>query len=79
MRFRAEQDFFSPELMSSYVTGQLYTVRPGNDKLAQLVVQWLREGKVSTQPGVPSAVIAGKAEVITPEPKSFLGRLFSWL
>ena len=59
----------------------MITLHP-NDKLAALVNQWLREGKVSTQPGAPAATLSGTAEVAAPkvaDNKSIIGRLFSWL
>jgi hypothetical protein len=40
MRFEALQNFHSPEMGSSYCTGLKYTVRPGNEKLAEMVSKW---------------------------------------
>ena len=56
-RFTAKQDFFSPETKSQYVKGLGYTVDDGNDKLAGLVKQWLKEGKVEL--GGPAAKVKG--------------------
>ena len=39
-------NFFSEELKSQYVTGQLYTVRPGNQKLARFVEKWITDNQV---------------------------------
>lgn len=46
MRFKALKDFQSNELKSLYVAGLSYTVRPGNDLLAKLVPQWVKDGRV---------------------------------
>ena len=46
MQFTPLKDFFSEEFQSHYLVGLSYTVRPGDDKLAALVPQWIKEGKV---------------------------------
>lgn len=46
MRFTPLKDFFSKELRSGYVTGQVYTVRPGNERLAAAVDQMAKDGMV---------------------------------
>ncbi len=57
MRFTALEDFYSPELKSSYVKGLSYTVRPGDVLLVKLVPTWIDEGKVEL--GGPEAKIEG--------------------
>lgn len=59
MRFTPTQDFFEPELGSSYVKGLQYTVRPGDEKLRTFVEKWLVERKIAVVDNAapPSKVI----------------------
>lgn len=45
-KFRALKDFWSRTFRSTYVTGNAYSVRQGNDKLATAVARWIEQGKV---------------------------------
>lgn len=84
-RFRAEQTFFSPEVMSEYIKGQMYTVRPGNLFLENLVKGWLLEAKVSvlaedpTAPSPSAAQIGGEGVVVEASKPSLFERITSWL
>lgn len=44
--FVALTDFSSDEFKSQYLKGMSYKVRPGNEKLAKAVEQWIADGKV---------------------------------
>ena len=44
--FRALSTFVCEETRSTYVEGSFYTVRPGNDLLAGLMADWLKQGTV---------------------------------
>lgn len=46
MQFTVLEDFFSKELKSQYCKGLSYNVRPADAVLAELVPQWVEEGKV---------------------------------
>lgn len=46
VHFAPTKDFFSKEFGSMYCHDYIYTVRPGNEKLANTVQQWVRENKV---------------------------------
>jgi len=59
--FTPYHDFFSAELQSQYVAGLIYTVRPGNAKLALQVGTWVLEKKVKIVDS--NAKIAGKGKV----------------
>ena len=39
-------DFFSEVLQSEYITGQVYSVREGNDTLNALANEWVNDGNV---------------------------------
>ena len=56
MRFTAQQDFFSEELGTQYVAGLSYSVGPTDDRLRDLVAQWVEEGRVVLG-GVNASVI----------------------
>ena len=56
MQFTPIKDFFSNEFQSQYCVGLSYTVRPEDQKLADLVPIWIAEGKVKL--GVPEAALA---------------------
>ena len=56
MQFTPIKDFLSDEFQSQYCVGLSYTVRPEDQKLADLVPIWISEGKVKL--GVPEAVLA---------------------
>lgn len=59
MRFQALQTFECPELGDSvYCEGMTYTVRPGDEKLATLLPDWEKDGKV-TLTGPPQAAVQG--------------------
>ncbi len=45
-KFRALKDFWSDAFQSQYVVNGVYSVRQGNEKLAEAVVQWIPQGKV---------------------------------
>lgn len=71
--FTPTKDFFSPETRSFYSVGLTYTVRPGNEALAEQVEKWLKDssvqevtGKVAAitgSTGAASASVAGKGTV----------------
>jgi hypothetical protein len=63
MQFTPISDFYSDEFNSHYLVGLSYTVRPGDDKLAALVPQWIKAGKVRL--GAPSAPLAAAKVVGT--------------
>jgi hypothetical protein len=47
VRFKAVEDFSSDELQSQYCAGLLYTIRPEDARLREVVMQqWLPQGKV---------------------------------
>ena len=56
MRFTAVEDFFSDETQSQYVNGMSYAA--ADDRLRELVVKWIAEGKVCE--GGPEASVTGK-------------------
>ena len=45
--FVCEKDFECPKTGNIYVKGYKYTVRPGNEILANRLVKWIKEGKAS--------------------------------
>lgn len=53
MQFTPLGNFTDDELMSSYLVGLSYTVRPGDVLLAAKVPEWLKQGKVRL--GAPDA------------------------
>lgn len=61
MQFTALQDFWCEELKSQYTKGMTYTVRAGNDRLAQFVTKWLAAGKVTL--GAAAVAATTDAEV----------------
>lgn len=64
MQFSPTQDFACEELRSEYVTGLVYTIKPGNDVLAKHATQWLAEGKVKLVSGPkPVAQVKGAGVV----------------
>lgn len=65
MRFKPLVDFDCPELRSSYVSGLEYTVRSGDDKLAELVKLWLIDGKIKVLIG-SSVAMSGMGEITSP-------------
>jgi hypothetical protein len=65
-QFTPLKDFFSEEFQSHYLVGLSYTVRSGDDKLAALVPQWIKEGKVKLgAPGAPleAAKVVGSGKI----------------
>jgi len=58
MRFTALQDFVSDETQSQYVAGLSYETRPGDNKLIELVPQWIVDGLVEL--GGPQAMVSGR-------------------
>lgn len=66
-KIEALQDFWCDELRSGYVTGLGYQVRVGCERLAELIPEWVKEGKVKIvvdQPGaVQPASVSGEATV----------------
>lgn len=62
MRFTALKQFEwrdeKGKLIAQYVPGLSYTVRPGNDKLAAKIPEWIEEGKVVL--GGPAAELEGR-------------------
>lgn len=64
MQFTPVEDFDCPELGSVYCAGMTYTVRPGNEKLAAFVEQWVKDGWVRTE-GKTTVRLAGKGEIKT--------------
>lgn len=44
--FTPTGDFWSDEFQSQYVAGLLYTIQPGNMRLARAVEGWLKDGNV---------------------------------
>lgn len=62
MQFTPLEDFFSDELQSQYCAGQNYTVRPGNDRLAELVAAWAAVSRVSIVAG-GSGKVSAKGKV----------------
>lgn len=46
MKFTALKTFECPDMKSTYTAGMSYTIRAGNDKLAEKVKCWLKDGKV---------------------------------
>ncbi len=73
-RFRAAQDFESPETKSAYCKDMTYTVR-GNPKLEGLVHQWVKEGKAQWLDEPVVKVVSGKGQVTG---GSFWRRLLTW-
>jgi hypothetical protein len=65
MRFRALATFESEETRSTYVEGLTYTVRPGNDLLAVLAVDWAEQDKIEfiDSAVVPKSRISGSGFV----------------
>lgn len=64
MRFRALQDFISPELRSEYLAGLIYTVRPGNEILADAVPKWVAARVVELiNDSVPQSRLTAKGTV----------------
>lgn len=55
--FTPLESFSDEDLRSAYVVGFNYTVRPGNERLAKKVSEWLEAGKVrlGTADGTNSA------------------------
>ena len=58
MRFTVVEEFFSPATNSHYIAGLSYTVRPEDDRLREMVVKWIADGKVIE--GGPEATVVGK-------------------
>jgi hypothetical protein len=71
-RFRAAQDFISPDTKSAYCKDLTYTVRE-NPKLEGLVHQWVKEGKAQWLDDAGQAV-SGNGQV----QGSFWRRLLTW-
>ena len=59
--FTVLDDFESKETQSAYVAGLSYTARDEDEKLLDLIDQWIEEGKV--REGGPEAQVTGTAEV----------------
>jgi hypothetical protein len=59
-RFTVTQDFFSDEMQTQYLRGFGYEVDDGNDKLHELVDQWIAEGRA--REGGPASTISGIGE-----------------
>ena len=64
MRFRALKTFECEEVRSTYVTGLTYTVREGNEILAGLVEDWIKQGRVEIVDNSVKARVAGSGRVI---------------
>ena len=58
-------DFFSPDLQSGYCKGLTYTIRPGNERLAELATEWAAAGMIEfvDAPATPTVRLSGVAEV----------------
>ena len=67
IRFTVIDTFFSDELQSAYVAGMAYEARDEDEKLLELIPQWIEEGKV--REGGPQATMSGTAEVSDAEDK----------
>ena len=65
MRFRALRTFNSGIVKSTYMEGLQYTVRPGNEVLAELAGYWLELGwvEVIEEGAVAEARISGQGVV----------------
>jgi hypothetical protein len=67
IRFRANEDFFSPELQSQYCKDLEYTWMPGYDILGGLMPGWIADGKITVvkigDEVVSGALSAGEAQV----------------
>ena len=59
-RFTVLDDFFCDELQTQYLANYSYEVEDGNDKLNQLVDQWIANEWV--REGGPQAEISGTGE-----------------
>jgi hypothetical protein len=46
IRFRALEEFFSPEMRSQYCAGMIYSIRPQDALLMNEASNWLNEGKI---------------------------------
>ncbi len=62
-QFVALKTFFSSEFKSEYVEGLTYTIRPGNDKLAELATKWAEEGKIAFGGIVTEGKVGGTGDV----------------
>lgn len=45
MEFTALESFYSEELQSRYVAGLGYTARPEDQKLRELLPEWVKQGR----------------------------------
>ncbi|MBE0615152.1 MAG: hypothetical protein IH604_15880 [Burkholderiales bacterium] len=57
MQFTPLHDFVHEESQSHYLVGLSYKVRPQDTKLAALVPQWIKQGKIKR--GVPDVSLSG--------------------
>ena len=58
MRFTVLQDFYSEETQSQYVAGLSYMARAGDERLRELIPQWIEQGRIVE--GGPVATVTGK-------------------
>jgi len=47
--FYPTQSFSEPQLGAEYVEGSRYHLREGNDRLAALLIEWQKQGKVRVE------------------------------
>jgi len=47
--FYPNEDFSEPQLGAEYVEGSRYHLREGNDRLAALLIEWQKQGKVRVE------------------------------
>ena len=61
IEFTPRHLFHSEATRSTYVPGQTYTLRPGNDALCGLLNEWVKDGRV--QLVVNGSRIAGRGAI----------------
>ena len=67
--FRPTEDFFSEAFGSQYCKGLTYTLKPGNDRLARYLAEWVAKGMVTIddptveKAGTQPAALGGVGEV----------------
>jgi len=62
MQFTPLEDFVDEETETHYLVGFVYTLRPGNTRLAKSLSQWLREGQVKLVGAQASGRLVGRGE-----------------
>lgn len=64
MQFTPLKDFFSDEFKSAYCVGLSYTARPQDEKLLDLIPQWIEDGlvRLGAPDNLPDSKITGNGE-----------------